>query len=332
MLTAIWQSHDNRENDWIAELFGDHIQEHVYDCSHALVMDNCIVLDKFIHKNPPAYYQQFRDRTNVFLFHLSDEHYHGGYQAYQYFNGVFRTCWSSIFKPSVMQLPLGYSNGVKLDHPPKLSSERTHLWSFVGETERATRPEMIKALASVRPHLNHSTDQGPSTVLSPSAYKTILEETVFAPSPMGRLNMECFRTYEALECGSIPIVEKRATLDFYKGLLGPNPLLTVRRWSHAPALMRELTQSPAALNALQAEIASWWKATKLRLAGEVSAVIESRAHSPKSAAPSTRAYYRLPLWQQVHLARHHSATALARRARLEALRLVFPVYREGSAK
>lgn len=53
-------------------------------------------------------------------------------------------------------------------------------------------------------------------------------DSIFSPCPQGNVLLETPRVYEALQCGSIPIVERRLTLDYYKQLLGPHPLPTVR--------------------------------------------------------------------------------------------------------
>ena len=46
--TAIWQAADPKEREWIEELFGPYIQEHVFDGAHSLVLDNAILMDAFI--------------------------------------------------------------------------------------------------------------------------------------------------------------------------------------------------------------------------------------------------------------------------------------------
>jgi hypothetical protein len=37
-------------------------------------------------------------------------------------------------------------------------------------------------------------------------YRDLLLETIFAPSPIGNYNLDCFRTWETIECGAIPII------------------------------------------------------------------------------------------------------------------------------
>jgi hypothetical protein len=316
VLTALWQAEDFREHEWVCELFGDHIDRHVYDGHNTLVLDNCILFDKFIHRKPAEYYQQFSTRTNVFLFHMSDEQYHGGYDVYRHFNGVFRNYWSGIFQDPVTILPLGYSNGVSPGLSFRPASTRKYAWSFAGETRRASRPEMVNALKDIGAQRCHSTDSGSPDHLTPSAYRAVLEDSVFAPSPMGRLNLECFRLYEALECGCIPIVEKRASLDYFTSLLGPHPLISIRQWSQASTLIKEWSGDPERLDAVQSEISSWWQAKKQSLKGEISAMLCGQGATGRVASP-TRLSYKFPFWQLQELSRHQSAMGFARRLKIQ---------------
>lgn len=315
MFTAIWQAFDFRELDWICELFGSQISNHLYDGKHEVVQDNCILFDKFIHTRNRAYYARFAERSRVFLFHLSDEQFHGGYDVYRFFNGVFRNYWSSVFRDSIVILPLGYSNGLSRPATMAAASSRRYAWSFAGETGRASRPEMVAALSGIGPNLCHATDQGASP-LSQDEYRNLMLESAFAPSPMGRINLECFRVYEALELGCIPIVEKRLTLDYFQNLLGNNPLPAVSNWSEARDKVEKLLGDTARLDALQQEIVSWWQAKKQLLRGQIAAML-SQAPAMKGSWPATRAAYRLPLWQPWELARHHSGRALARRFKVQ---------------
>jgi hypothetical protein len=324
MFTAVWQAFDFREREWICELFGSHITSHLYDGNHEVVQDNCILFDKFIHTRNRAYYAKFAERSRVFLFHLSDEQYHGGYDIYRWFNGVFRNYWSAVFTESILIVPLGYSNGHSRPSTMIPASSRHYVWSFAGETERASRPEMVSALSEIVPSLCHSTGEGARS-LSPSDYRDLMLDTIFAPSPMGRINLECFRLYEALELGCIPIVEKRPTLDYFRHLLGSNPLLTVRNWSEARRKVEELLGDPMRLDALQEEIMFWWQTRKRFVSEQISTML-TKGPATRTNQPATRAAYHLPLWQHWELARHHSTRALARRAGVQVQRALSRIF------
>jgi hypothetical protein len=323
MLTAIWQNEALREREWITEIFGSLISEHITDGSNSIVMDNCLLIDQFIHTKRIGYYREFRGHKNAFLLHLSDEQFHGGYEAYANFTGVFRNYWSAIFNPAaVMVLPLGYSNGTSPRVRPKPAAERQYLWSFAGEAARSSRPEMVAALDGVSPHFCCATDKKRTTTLTPEAYRALLEDTVFSPCPMGRLNLECFRLYEALECGAIPIVERRATLDYFTNLLGPNPVMEIRSWIDARDKIRSLAADPPRLNHLQQQISSWWNLHKQTAKNSVSQFVTSRVDSESGNASAVKWTYNLPFWQVIELARHQSGPAMMRRFGIQANRLI----------
>jgi len=66
--------------------------------------------------------------------------------------------------------------------------------------------------------------------------------------------------------GAIPVVERRRRFDYFAALLGDHPLPTVRSWTDATGLMRELLGDHTALATLHDRVVSWWTATKRALA------------------------------------------------------------------
>lgn len=352
--TAIFQhAHKNmdREKEWFEDIFSSHIADEILDGEHKAVRDNVILVDAFIHANDPEYYRQFRGK-NAFMVHFSDEFYEGYYQLYQNFRGVFRTQWASVFNPAyVKTLPVGYCKGMDRTLPPPPASARSLVWSFSGELAKSSRPEMAHAFARVEPHHLFAIDRPPGYIfrqgyfpersgdgilptlggksnkavvnMSRADYQRILLDSIFCPSPMGSANLECSRTYEALECGSIPIVERRIGLDYYRELLGPHPLPTVRSWAEARGLVGALLESPERLDALQAECVGWWRDKKARLRVEVGEFLAARsADATAGDRPMYEPRANSNLWRCVELARHHDLRAAGRRASVMASRII----------
>ena len=87
---------------------------------------------------------------------------------------------------------------------------------------------------------------------------------VFSPCPSGFLNLDCSRVYESLECGAIPIVEKRGSFDYFRALLGAHPMPTIDDWVEAPLLIKHLIQQHK-MNDLQQQCTSWWRLYKNQL-------------------------------------------------------------------
>jgi hypothetical protein len=191
---------------------------------------------------------------------------------------------------------------------------------------------VVKHFAHLIPNYCYPTDDMPGYVnlgmakpggLTPDAYRNILDETIFAPSPMGNVNLECFRVYEALERGAIPIVERRATLNYFKALLGDHPIPTVRNWSEAASMIESLLKKPAEITSLQQRCFTWWQSFKSSLSDEIGGMIMARLgddtrqnRSLYAARAETR------WWQFSELLRHHNASAIRRRITKQANRLL----------
>ena len=83
-------------------------------------------------------------------------------------------------------------------------------------------------------------------------YSEVLNESVFVPSPFGSVHPECYRTYEALACGAIPIVDT----DYYLKSFGA-PIPFVRDWKDAPELIAQFLDNPVKLESLQSDCNNW---------------------------------------------------------------------------
>lgn len=327
--TAIWQAEDSHEFEWIDEILGPFIGEHVVDGKHEIVLDNAILIDAFIERHPKEYYQSFAGR-NAFLVHFLDETYNGGYARYEPFGGVLRQFWSPVFESRfVRPFPLGYSNGFRGTEPIVPASKRPLAWSFAGAVGKSSRPEAVRAFGRLKPYTlvapDGFEDKGLEISrerLSGPESRRLYEDTVFAPSPMGNVNIECYRVYEALESGCIPIVERRPWLDYYRDLLGKDhPIPTFPSWATAARFAEGLMAQTDRLDALQAECVAWWKGYKTKLTAEAGALFANppvREPGERLVAPSAES----STWQHLELVRHQSLSSMGRRVGLLANRVV----------
>ena len=333
--TAIWQSPTPKVREWICEIMGDYIGEHVTDGKHQLVLDNAILIDAFIYCFDPAYYARFRGK-NVFLVAFLDENFEGGYDVYQNFRGVFRCFWSDVFNhPPMMRMPLGYCNDTKpAIQEVRRATERTYVWSFMGAADKSTRPDVVRELGSIEPHFMFSTEHVPGITtlnrvdgvrrqFSPAEFSRVLLDSIFSPCPMGNVNIECYRVYESLECGAIPIVEKRLTLDYYRKLLGDHPMPTVRSWSEARRMIWKMLRNPGDVDCLQKQCVTWWAQYKIDFSARVGEFLAERAIAPRLETERVVSPIQsLPGWRVAELLRHHDTRAVLRRISRQAGRLV----------
>jgi hypothetical protein len=158
--TAIQQSEHNGRDwplySWIMRLFEPYISEIIFDGKHQVVLDNAILFDAWIYARDPAYYAKFHGK-NAFLVHPYDEFFDLGVDRYVHFRGVFRQYWSSVFNPRhVMVFPLG-SNIQEIPASVVRASDRRYAWSFIGEGGKSSRPDMVRAMSAIEPHICFST-------------------------------------------------------------------------------------------------------------------------------------------------------------------------------
>jgi len=334
--TAIWQSSNPHEREWIEEIFGPFFKGQVADGKHEVVLDDAILFDAFVYCNDVKYYEQFRGK-NAFLVHFLDENFEGLYEEiYRNFRAVFRCHWSNAFNEKyVRKMPLGYSNGMgRAGRTIQPASQRRYVWSFAGQLAKSSRPDMAKALLPIHPYFLAGTDdisglkflrgedRAPKR-LTPEDFSGLLFQSAFSPCPMGNVQLECFRPYEALECGSIPIVEKRLAMDYFRDLLGEHPLPTVRSWTEARHLIEAMLQRPAEMDALQQRCMAWWDGYKQSYREQVIEFIGRRAADAEPVnEPIMKSVYSIPGWRIVELLRHHDLNAVMRRVEKHVLRLI----------
>lgn len=329
--TAIWQSESPLEREWVQEIFGPYLASDITDGRYEVALDNCILFDAFVYCHDPKYYARFRGK-NAFLVHFFDENYEGGYEIYENFRGVIRCFWSSVFNQShVMSMPLGYAAGTKRAAPFEPASQRKYLWSFIGHLEKSSRPDMVKALSRLEPHFLFATDGIRGIPAFParramysSEYSEVLAQSAFSPCPMGNVNLESFRIYEALECGSIPIVERRMTLDYFANLLGDHPIPTVRSWFEAQRLICRMIENPDEIDAVQDRCSKWWNDYKRRYSESVGRFLADHSQKSDSLLPKrvVSNIQNLPLWRTMEILRHHDFRAIRRRLGRQAKRLL----------
>lgn len=331
--TLLYQNPDTPLQDWFGEIFGPWIKDVVYDGTGSVVMDDCILSDDFIYKKDQAYYERFKGK-NAFLLLSPDEYYAAPFSAYRHFCGVFRSHYSGAFcADRVMQLPVGYNPGFREQSTGKPASQREYVWSFLGQINKSTRPECVQNLLRIKPNLWYSSDgwqpagkaekTGVIKNRPKQEYVSILKESAFTPCPMGHVSQEALRTYEALQVGSIPVLEKRMFMDAHRAVLGDHPLPTFSSWRKAADYMEYLWKNPEELDQLQRLCMDWWTSYKLRLSDDIGRFLHRlQDHPPTPDTKYIASYAHLPGWSWFELSRHHSPRAFMRRVEKQATRVL----------
>lgn len=259
------------ESDWIHELFdldSFEIQPRNF------FGENCIV----VTDNPRLCL--FRDFINnhldFLLINLKDEFIpskqdHAVYES-KYCKYIFRNYFRKKYISSkISAFPLGY----KLDFwkgfnekdrlLAQLNSNRKYIWSFAGVAKKSGRRKALWSLDKLQPNFVHAVSGWDSNdSLNTDEYRELLCNSYFVPCFRGNCSLECFRIYESLECGAIPIVQKTShieTFDFWREWLGiDHPLPTVNdiHSNETHNYINQLNDNPQALNEKRLEIIEWW--------------------------------------------------------------------------
>jgi len=136
------------------------------------------------------------------LFHLSDE-FANRYEYNIAFNKVkliYRQYKINNQNNNIIKyLPIGYHSWGKyyIRNNIKLIKERKYKWCFSG-TKKGMREKMLNQLSDIQPNFNQPTIPFEST--------DMFNNSKYAFCPPGNINIECFRIYEAMYNGCIPII------------------------------------------------------------------------------------------------------------------------------
>lgn len=157
----------------------------------------------------------------------------------------------------ILHLPLSHTNCIL----PKeivaggcLNKEKTYVWSFVG-SPKSDRQQAIDIFKK-------SFDKGFSS-WNESKEKTseIYASSTFVLSPRGNQSIVCFRTFEALRSGAIPVVVaqiEEIEKSYYFGDKHKQiPFIYTNTWENAQQICKDLLNNPSDLLTKQRECAAW---------------------------------------------------------------------------
>jgi hypothetical protein len=157
-------------------------------------------------------------------------------------------------------MPLGYMTKFPLDWQSwqKLSSERTYVWSFIG----ALRPQRVEMIDTFRKHFEESEFLcNTSSKVSVTDMTDVYKNSKFVLNGRGCVRLDCFRIYEAIMCGAIPIIvgsqEEVAETFFFNGT--KHFFLICDTWEKAVTKVKYLQNNLEEMNELQRVNIQWLK-------------------------------------------------------------------------
>ena len=333
-VNLVWTNRGLEEANWLRYLLGPLIRREVFAEQFEFVEPDSLYVvgangaKSLQHIVPPSFLAALKSVKGKGLIHVGDEYYAGGYDIYRQFEFVLRQYQTALFDsvPEVLTFPLGWAEGMPQRSALKPVETRKYIWSFLGNQKASSRPEMLRALRQIEPQFVYTYTAGVAGTkrMSRPEYHALLDDTVFAPCPMGNAMLETWRFYEALEAGCIPIIEARPWMHYHERLLGPHPIPTVYGWSQAARLIIALSKDPARLKALQQRIVSWWAQCKQSNQLRINRFINEKLERHDGKLSTRRLPSTSPLWpmrQTIELLRHQSGMALFRRVKRPFVRL-----------
>ena len=154
-------------------------------------------------------------------------------------------------------------------------TDKKYVWCFMGQTlGRKTRQSMIKELDKIKGEnfKNINSSWQSEDMIKTEDYKKIIKSSIFTPCPKGNRSKESFRLYEALEAGSIPIIEES---DCWNKILGEHPLLqTDPEWKKAKTYIESFLGNKEFLELYQKKIKNWWELHKMELKEKITTKID----------------------------------------------------------
>lgn len=159
---------------------------------------------------------------------------------------------------NIKQFPLGYLSGylnntysLEIQKTQRPFNERPNAWAFVGKLKQ-DRQKMIRVFEHLTPH-KCLTDGN----VSRSDMFEIYSQSIFVPCGRGNMRLECYRLYEVLLAGAIPVVvgSKEEVAETF--LYNP-PFIFESSWEEALKRCRALLGSDE-LRKIQESIQGWWK-------------------------------------------------------------------------
>jgi hypothetical protein len=180
------------------------------------------------------------------------------------------------------------------------SSKRKLLFNFVGSLSTSkSRADMVKVIHGLNttanmPLLRRGYIQTPSRwspnpnskrskgYLTTDQYRSILLKSILTLAPAGN-NPECFRVYEALEAGSIPVVpldhayrRHRCKNSLLPWIETGAPMIFVSNWSQLVGILRDLDDHPKRADAMQKQAMAWYEWFMRDIVARFEATLDAR--------------------------------------------------------
>ena len=194
--------------------------------------------------------------------------------------------WRQSFKDNIYPektifFPFGYCNQFLFISSKRVCpwEKKTRKWVFCGQVQNDNRQAMLQEMKNFENGEVFLTS-GFGTGMDTYAYCKFLNTGKIIPCPLGNCSVDTFRMCEALECGSIPILEKTAPLhntdNYWKKMFGDDhPFLVIDNWSQISTVLQPYINNELNLLKLGNKCWAWWIRYKRNLTYELLSQVQT---------------------------------------------------------
>lgn len=170
--------------------------------------------------------------------------------------------WTQYYSPNKSEIKtrllLGPPSRIK-DYKINKHLPKKYLWSFVGQVQNPFRQQCVDVLKTLPDGFLHIAEAfgGEKNGIEYQEYLDIMCQSHYVICPAGSMCVDSFRLYEAMECGAVPITDRRAPRDpdgfnyWHHVIGGMPPIAQVINWQQLPGFLEYKNPSEDYLNA-------WW--------------------------------------------------------------------------
>jgi len=141
---------------------------------------------------------------------------------------------------------------------------KKYLWSFIGQNQNPFRNKCVDVLKELPDGFLHVADGfgGGSDGIEYQEYLDVLCQSKYVVCPSGSFTADCFRVYEAILCGAIPICDRRSPRDaedfnYWNEVYPEHNLITIDDWGLLPNYINDLENIKESFSQCD-----WWETYK----------------------------------------------------------------------
>jgi len=179
----------------------------------------------------------------------------------------------NLINKNIFQIPLGYVKGMlngKESEKLRLIKikDRKYKWCFIG-TSKSDRGVMFKnfldKISNSKQDVYLNVSNNPWVIENlPSSPEDVFEKysnSIFIPIGRGNSSLDCFRIYEAIVAGAIPVIvgqsnEINQTFNYHGKTFSK---IQATNWEEAANTCKELLNKPELLQEMQEVNKIWWR-------------------------------------------------------------------------